>query len=88
MGRTHYFWAFARDHGAPYDYDAMRASADIVFGEDIAIVETTQAMAQCAVDHENALEVSVVADRAAIEGRRKIAALVAAEQGLLKSKSS
>lgn len=88
ISRTHYFWAFARDHGEPYDYEAMRAGADVVFGEDIAMVEATQAMAQCSIDQEHAVEVSVTADRAAIEGRRKVAALVAAEQALLKQKAS
>jgi hypothetical protein len=45
-------------------------------------------MAQCSIDQEYAVEVSVTADRAAIEGRRKVAALVAAEEALLKQKAS
>jgi vanillate O-demethylase monooxygenase subunit len=51
----------------------MRKMADVVFGEDIAIVEATQAMARRVSDAADAVEFSVVADRAAIEGRRKIA---------------
>lgn len=80
IGKTHYFWAMARDHGEPFDYEATRAGADVVFGEDIAMVEATQAMARCAVDQDNAVEFSVAADRAAVEGRRKVAAMVQAER--------
>lgn len=80
IGKTHYYWAMARDHGQPYDYAQMRGMADIVFGEDIAMAEATQEMAQRSIDHEDAVEFSVAADRAAIEGRRAIAAMVAKEQ--------
>lgn len=80
MGKTHYYWAFARDHGEPFDYEAMRAQADIIFGEDITMVEASQQMGQCSIDHENAVEFSVSADRAAIEGRRLVQAMVKAEQ--------
>jgi len=79
IAKTHYYWAMARDHGEPFDYAQHRAMADIVFGEDIAIAEATQAMARCAVDQDNAVEFSVAADRPAIEGRRRVAAMVAAE---------
>jgi vanillate O-demethylase monooxygenase subunit len=80
IGKSHYYWAMARDHGEPFDYPQMRAQADIIFGEDIAIVEATQAMARCAVDQEQAVEFSVTADRAAVEGRRRVAAMVQAER--------
>jgi vanillate O-demethylase monooxygenase subunit len=80
IGKTHYYWAMARDHGKPFDYEQMRAQADIVFGEDIAMVEATQAMARCAIDQDEAIEFSVKADRAAVESRRRVAAAVAAEQ--------
>jgi len=84
IAKTHYYWAMARDHGAPYDYQQMRGMADVVFGEDIGVVEATQAMARRAIDHEDAVEFSVSADRAAVEGRRLVAAQVEAEmaQGL------
>ncbi len=80
IGKTHYYWAMARDHGEPYDFESTRAGADIVFGEDIAIVEATQSMARRSVDQENAVEFSVAADRAAIEGRRRVAAMVKSEK--------
>lgn len=80
IAKTHYYWAMARDHGPPYDYEKHRAMADIVFGEDIAIAEATQAMARASTDQNEALEFSVTADRPAIEGRRRIAAMVAAER--------
>ena len=79
-GKTHYYWAMARDHGAPFDFAQMRSQADIVFGEDIAMVEASQAMAQTSLDHDQAVEFSVAADRAAIEARRRVAAQVAAER--------
>lgn len=79
LGRTHYYWAMARDHGAPFDFEKTRAGADIVFGEDIAIVSASQEMSRCSIDH-NATEVSVQADQAAIQGRRLVAALVEAER--------
>ncbi len=80
IGKTHYYWALARDHGAPFDYEKERATADIVFGEDIAMVEAMQDMARCSIDQDDAVEFSVTADRAAIEGRRRVAAMVAAER--------
>jgi vanillate O-demethylase monooxygenase subunit len=80
IAKTHYYWAFARDHGEPFDYAGMRAQADVIFGEDISMVEASQMMAQCAVDHGDAVEFSVMADRAAIEGRRLVQAMVKAEQ--------
>ncbi len=79
-GKAHYYWAMARDHGAPFDFAQMRSQADIVFGEDIAMVEASQAMAQRSLDHDQAVEFSVAADRAAIEARRRVAAQVAAER--------
>lgn len=72
LAKTHYYWAFARDHGEPYDYDVMRAQADLIFGEDIAMVEASQEMAQRSIDHAQAREFSVKADRAAVEGRRLV----------------
>lgn len=80
IGKSHYYWAMARDHGEPFDYEATRAQADVVFGEDIAMVEATQAMARCSIDQDEAVEFSVAADRAAIEGRRLVEALVKAER--------
>lgn len=80
IGKTHYYWAMARDHGEPFDVEQTRAMADVVFGEDLAIVEATQAMARCAIDQDGAAEFSVAADRPAIEGRRRVAAMVAAER--------
>lgn len=80
IGKSHYYWAFARDHGDPFDYDAMRAQADVIFGEDIEMVEASQEMARASIDHENAVEFSVQADRAAIEGRRLVAAMVKKER--------
>lgn len=80
IGKSHYFWAMARDHGEPFDYAATRAQADIVFGEDIAMVEATQAMARCAIDQADAVEFSVSSDRAAVDGRRIVAAMVKAEK--------
>lgn len=79
IAKTHYYWAMARDHGDPFDFDKTRAMADIVFGEDIAIAEATQAMARCSIDQDEAREFSVAADRTAIEARRRIAELVSAE---------
>jgi phenylpropionate dioxygenase-like ring-hydroxylating dioxygenase large terminal subunit len=87
VAKTHYYWAMARDHGAPYDYERMRKMADVVFGEDIAIVEATQAMARRVSDAADAVEFSVAADRAAIEGRRKIAAQVEAENSQIPTKA-
>ena len=81
IAKTHYYWAMARDHGAPFDYELMRKQADVVFGGDIAMVEASQRMAQRSVDQQDAVEFSVVADRAAVEARRRVEALVAAEKG-------
>jgi phenylpropionate dioxygenase-like ring-hydroxylating dioxygenase large terminal subunit len=80
IGKTHYYWAMARDHGEPFDYAAMRAQADVIFGEDIAITEASQQMARCSIDQDQAVEFSVTADRAAIEGRRLVQAMVKAER--------
>ena len=80
LGKSHYYWAMARDHGDPFDVDKTRAMADVVFGEDIAIVEATQHMARCAIDQPDAVEVSVLADQAAIQGRRQVASRVEAER--------
>lgn len=80
IGKTHYYWAMARDHGEPYDYAQMRGMADVVFGEDIAMLEATQEMACRSIDQEDALEFSVTADHAGVEGRRKIAKAMAQEQ--------
>ena len=85
IARTHYFWAFARDHGVPYDYESSRAGAAIVFGEDVTMVEASQAMAQRSIDQENAIEFSVAADRAAIEARRRVEALIRAEQAVVQA---
>jgi vanillate O-demethylase monooxygenase subunit len=79
VGKTHYYWALARDHGAPFDYERERAMADVVFGEDIAIVEQTQAMARSAIDQDDAVEFSVSADRAAVIGRRIISSMIQRE---------
>jgi nitrite reductase/ring-hydroxylating ferredoxin subunit len=68
-------------HGPPFDFDATRAMSDIVFGEDIAMVEAMQDMAQRSIDHDEAREFSVAADRAAIEARRRILAMFKTEQG-------
>ncbi|MXO71794.1 aromatic ring-hydroxylating dioxygenase subunit alpha [Alteraurantiacibacter buctensis] len=76
IGKTHYYWAMARDHGQPFDFAAMRAQASVIFGEDIEIVEASQEMARCTADHDKAVEFSVAADRAAIEGRRLVQAMV------------
>jgi vanillate O-demethylase monooxygenase subunit len=80
IAKTHYYWAMARDHGPPFDVEATRALSDIVFGEDIAMAEAMQSMAQRSVDQDEAKEFSVAADRAAIEARRRILAMVKAEQ--------
>jgi vanillate O-demethylase monooxygenase subunit len=80
IAKTHYYWAMARDHGAPFDYAKTRQQADIVFGEDIAIVEASQSMAQRSIDQHDAAEYSVEADRAAVEARRRVAALMAEEK--------
>lgn len=80
ISKTHYYWAFARDHGQPFDYDFMRAQADRIFGEDILMVEASQIMARTSIDQDDALEFSVAADRAAIEGRRLVAAMIKKEQ--------
>lgn len=80
IAKSHYYWAMVRDHGPEYDFDATRAMSDIVFGEDIAMVEAMQDMAQRSVDQDEAKEYSVAADRAAIEARRRITAMVKAEQ--------
>ncbi|WP_054130390.1 aromatic ring-hydroxylating dioxygenase subunit alpha [Novosphingobium sp. AAP1] len=80
IARSHYYWAMARDHGEPFDVEATRGMADIVFGEDIAMVEATQQMARCAIDHDQAVEFSVSADQAAIQGRRLVQAMVNAER--------
>jgi phenylpropionate dioxygenase-like ring-hydroxylating dioxygenase large terminal subunit len=81
IGKSHYYWAMARDHGEPFDFAEMRAGADIVFGEDIAMVEATQAMAARSIDQDEALEFSVAADKAAIQGRRLVQDLVKRERG-------
>jgi hypothetical protein len=88
IAKTHYYWAMARDHGAPFDYPETRKMADIVFGEDIAVVEATQAMAQRSIDQSSANEFSVTADRAAVEARRRVAAQVAAEKAAGVNESS
>jgi len=80
LGKSHYYWAMARDHGAPFDVDKTRAMAEVVFGEDIAIVEATQHMARCSNEQNGAAEISVLADQAALQGRRLVAALVEAER--------
>lgn len=82
IGKSHYYWVLARDHGEPYDYEKTRAATDAVFGEDIAIVEATQAMAQRISDQEQAAEFSVVADQAALQSRRKVLAQMEAEANL------
>lgn len=80
ISKTHYYWAMARDHGAPFDVERMRAMNDVIFGEDITMIEATQEMGRCAIDHEEAVEFSVTADRAAVEARRRVAAAVKAER--------
>lgn len=80
IGKSHYYWAMARDHGAPFDVEKTRAMADVVFGEDIAVLEASQEMARCSIDHDSAVEVSVLADQTAIQGRRIVAAMVEAER--------
>lgn len=79
-GKTHYYWSMARDHGAPFDLDATRRKADVVFGEDIAIAEATRAMACRSIHQEEAKEFSVLADEAAIRGRRFVQNLVESER--------
>lgn len=88
IGKTHYYWAFARDHGEPYDYEMLRSQADRIFGEDIEMVEASQQMARCSIDHDEALEFSVAADRAAIEGRRLVEAMVKKEREEAAQKAS
>ena len=80
IGKTHYYWAFARDHGEPYDVDMMRAQANVIFGEDVSMIEASQEMAQRSIDQDDAVEFSVKADRAAVEGRRLVQKQVQAEQ--------
>lgn len=79
LGKCHYYWAFARDHGEPFDVEETRRQANFVFGEDIMIVEAIQEMARCAIDQDDAVEYSVTADSAAVQGRRIVQSKVAAE---------
>ncbi|WP_267381439.1 MULTISPECIES: aromatic ring-hydroxylating dioxygenase subunit alpha [unclassified Sphingomonas] len=80
LGKTHYYWAMARDHGEPYDLEERRARANVVFGEDIAVVEATRDLVERAADQNEAIEFSVSADRAAIEARRRVAGLIEEER--------
>ena len=80
IAKTHYYWVLARDHGEPFDVEATRAQTHAIFGEDIEMVEAIQAMAQRAIDQDGAIEYSVNADQAAIEGRRRVQKLIKAEQ--------
>lgn len=49
------------------------------------MVEASQQMAQCSIDHDTAVEFSVAADRAAIEGRRLVQEMVKAEREAAKT---
>ncbi len=80
IAKSHYYWAMVRDHGEPFDFEATRAMADVVFGEDIAMVEAMQDMAQRSIDHDDAVEFSVAADRAAVEARRRLKKMIDAEK--------
>ena len=80
IAKSHYFWAFARDFGGPFDVEQTRAAADPIFEEDVRVLEATQAMARRANDQEDAIEISILSDRAAIETRRSVARIVKAER--------
>jgi phenylpropionate dioxygenase-like ring-hydroxylating dioxygenase large terminal subunit len=79
VGKTHYYWAMARDHGEPFEVEKTRAAIGVIFDEDIVVLEATHAMVQRSCDQDEAVELSIKADRAGIEGRRKVAAMVKAE---------
>ncbi|WP_030538319.1 aromatic ring-hydroxylating dioxygenase subunit alpha [Sphingobium sp. DC-2] len=80
VGKTHYYWVMARDHGGPYDVEQTRAFIGKVFAEDVTMLEATQDMARRAADQDEALEFSVSADRAGVTGRRLVAAMTDAEK--------
>jgi phenylpropionate dioxygenase-like ring-hydroxylating dioxygenase large terminal subunit len=80
IAKTHYYWAMSRDHGPPFDVEATRSMSDVVFGEDIAMVEAMQDMARRSIDQAEAVKFSVTADRAAIEARRRIEAMIKKER--------
>jgi phenylpropionate dioxygenase-like ring-hydroxylating dioxygenase large terminal subunit len=80
IGKSHYFWAIARDHGGPFDVEASRAFADVVFDEDIGVIEATQAIALRAADQDSAVEFRVAADLPSVSGRRQIERLVKTER--------
>lgn len=80
IGKTHYYWAIARDHGDPYDVEQTRAFINKVFDEDVVMLEATQTMARCSIDQDEAKEFSVLADRAAVTGRRIVQAMTEAEK--------
>jgi hypothetical protein len=54
--------------------------SEAMFTEDTIMLSTTQEMLQRAADQDDAIEFSVLADRPAIEARRRVAALVRAEE--------
>ena len=78
--KSHYFWAFARDFGGPFDIEQTRAAANPVFSEDVRVVEATQAMVRRTLDQDDAIEISIMSDRASIETRRSVARVVRAER--------
>ena len=80
LTKSHYFWVFARDFGGPFDVEQTRAAADPVFNEDVCVLQATQAMARRTLDQEDAIEISIASDRAAIEMRRSVARVVRAER--------
>jgi len=81
VGRSHYYWIMARNFGGPFDVQRTREAVGVVFREDADILEATQGMACRSASQGVAVETSVVADAAAVQARRKVAAQVDAERG-------
>lgn len=78
----HYWWVMARDHGLGESGRAwMQAVIEAGFAEDKVILEAIQARHDAHPCPDQAIEISVVADRAGLMARRQAEALMARERG-------
>ncbi len=76
----HYWWVMARDHGLGESGRAwMQSVIEAGFAEDKVILEAIQARHDAHHCPEQAIEISVVADRAGLMARRQAEALIARE---------
>ena len=77
----HYWWVMARDHGLGEAGRAwMQTVIEAGFAEDKIILEAIQAQAESTPWPEQAVEISVAADRAGLQARRQAEALIALER--------